>query len=354
MRTLDRYIGTAVAVNGFMVMVVLLALFLFTTFVGEAGYAGRNSYNYSDIAIYCLKIMPRQTYELFPMIALLGAMLGLGALANSSELIVMRAAGISVLRISGSVLKVGAIFVVLITIVGETYAPTLEFEAKEARAKAMGKTLSLSSRDGLWVKEGDLFIQVEKLLHQGDISHLTLYQLTESGEISTMTHAVKASYQENHWLLENVTITQFSDAGVAKSTLDEMSWKSELNPEVLGLVIVRPEHLSIRELFDYIGYLDANGLDAKPYALSLWSRILAPLGAAGMLLLAIPFVFGSLRSVSIGQRIMTGVLVGVGFYMFNNIFKRLGIIYDIPAFLSAAIPLVTLFVLWYLLMKRVR
>ena len=354
MRTLDRYIAQAVVINGFLVMVVLLALFFFTTFVGEVGYAGQKQYNMSDIAIYCIKIMPRQTYELFPMIALLGAMLGLGALANSSELIVMRAAGVSVMRITLSVLKIGALFVFIVTAIGELYAPALEMDAKEARAKALGKTLSLSSKDGLWVKEGELFIQVERLLHQGDISHLKLYKLTKEGDVSTITEAVKANYMNDHWLLEDVTTTVFSKDGVSTTHQEVMQWYSELNPEVLGLVIVKPEHLSMVELYDYIGYLDSNGLDSNEYALSFWSRVLAPLGAAGMLMLAIPFVFGSLRAVSIGQRIMTGVLFGIGFYMFNNIFKRIGIVYDIPPFLSAAIPLLILFFIWYMLMKRVR
>ncbi len=354
MRTLDRYIGTAVATNGLLVMTVLLALFFFTSFVGEVGYAGRNQYNYLDIAIYCIKIMPRQTYELFPMIALLGAMLGLGSLANSSELIVMRAAGISVIRITLSVLKVGAIFVVIITAIGEIYAPSLEQEAKEDRARAMGKTMSISAKDGLWVKEGDLFIQVEKLLHQGDISHLKLYKLNPNGEVSSLTTAEKASYNGRFWQLENVSQTEFTPIGVNTTRLNSMEWRSDLNPEVLGLVVVKPQHLSMLELYDYIGYLDANDLDSKPYALSLWSRLLAPIGAAGMLMLSIPFVFGSLRSVSIGQRIMSGVLIGIGFYMFNNIFKRIGIVYDIPAFVSAVIPLIALFMVWYFLMIRVR
>ena len=352
MNLLDRYIARMILLNSAMVMVVLMTLFFFSTFVAEVGSIGTHQYDFSSVIYFSTLLLPRQTYELFPMIALLGTMLGLGVLSSSSELTVMRAAGISIERVMLSVLKVGLIMVVAVTLLGELLAPRLELQARESRAHDLGKTLSHASKTGIWVKEGQQFIQIGRLLQSGLVLDLTLYEFDRNGQLLHITAAEEARFDQGHWRLYVVTTTRMLPRRVEVSQQATQIWATDLTPEVMGLVVVRPEHLSVIDLYEYVGYLDSNGLDSSAYAISFWNRLLAPLATAAMVLLAVPFVFGTNRGSGVGQRILVGVLLGIGFYLVNGIMRRIAQLYDIPPLLSALLPLLLLVIIFVLLRRR--
>ncbi len=354
MRLLDRYIGRSVVGHSLIVLVVLLALYFFSLFITELDSVGRGRYSLLHALGYTLLLIPRQIYELFPMVALLGSMLGLGALANNSELTVIRAAGVSVRRVLGSVIKVGMILVLVVTILGEVVAPRLERHALEWRAGLMQENVTVQTRGGLWARDGNTFFQLKNVLTTGIADDVTLYHLDQDFRVSEIVVAQHAVYQGQDWRLMDVLSTRFSEGGITTQHLDSLAWHSSLTPEVVGLVSIPPENLSIWDLAGYISYLTENGLDSGPYELSLWIRIMTPLATAGMVLLAVPFVFGSMRSVALGRRVTVGALVGIGFYMFNAIFSRLGLVYMLPPFFSAALPTVVIYLAWALMMRRIR
>jgi lipopolysaccharide export system permease protein len=353
-RLLDRYIGRSVVIHSLIVLVVLLALYFFSLFITELDSVGRGNYTVIHALGYTLLLIPRQIYELFPMVALLGSMLGLGALANNSELTVIRAAGVSVRRVLGSVLKVGMILVLVVAIIGEVVAPWLEKRALEWRASLMQENISVQTRGGLWARDGNTFFQIKNVLSTGIADNVTLYRLDENFRVNEIVVARHAVYQGEEWQLMDVLNTRFSDGAITTEHVDSIIWRSTLTPEVVGLVSIPPENLSIWDLSGYIGYLRENGLDSGPYELSLWIRVMTPLATAGMVLLSVPFVFGSMRSVALGRRVTVGALIGIGFYMFNAIFSRLGLVFLLPPFFSAALPTVLVYVAWALMMRRVR
>ncbi len=356
MRLLGGYIGKSIASHIMAVMLVLLSLYFFSTFVSEITDVGKGNYEIFDALQFSILLLPRQLYELFPLVALMGTMLGLGALANTSELTVMQAAGISVGQIIREVLKVGAVLVVIAVILGEVVAPPLEKEARSERARAMSKNLSLNVKTGLWARENGSFINIERLLINGRASGIHLYRFAPDGKLLQSTTARQGVYQEKEqsWMLMQVEHTFFGEQQITRQFEQSMAWKSSVTPEVVDVVAIPPENLSIRDLLDYLSYLQENELDAERYELSLWTRIVAPFATAGMILLAIPFVFGSLRSVGVGQRIVLGALIGIGFYLFNGIFGRVGLVYHLPPLLSALTPTALVYLLWYALMRRVR
>ncbi|HEY0635772.1 MAG TPA: LptF/LptG family permease, partial [Gammaproteobacteria bacterium] len=212
----------------------------------------------------------------------------------------------------------------------------------------------VQTRGGVWARDGNTFFQLKSVLSTGIADDVTLSRLDEDFRVNEIVVARHAVYQGKDWLLMDVLTSRFSEGAITTEHLDSITWHSSLTPSVVGLVSIPPENLSIWDLAGYITYLNDNGLDAGPYELSLWIRIMTPLATAGMVLLSVPFVFGSMRSVALGRRVTVGALIGIGFYLFNAIFSRLGLVYTMPPFFSAALPTVLVYIAWALMMRRIR
>lgn len=352
MKLLDRYIGRSVIGHTLVAFSILLIIYFFSTLVNEMGYVGKGGYNGANAVLYSLMLLPRQAYELFPMVALLGAILGLGALASNSELTVIRASGVSIKRIALAVSKAGLLMIVVIVILGEGVAPKLEKEASQLRLRALSKSVSLNTDSGLWAKDGESFIVIRRLNPDGKANGITLYHL-QGQHIDEIDTATRGEYRNGVWLLHNVKKTLFTEQGISVVQEKRMQWHSSLTPEVINLAAIAPENLAAWELYDYVDYLRDNGLASQRYEVALWIRLAMPLATGGMILLALPFVFGSTRSVGVGQRIMIGVLIGIAFYLVNGVFSRMGLIYDIPPVISAWTPTLLIYLAWFRLMRRV-
>ena len=356
MKTLDRYIARVVLAHSGVVMLVLLSVYVFMSFVDQMEDVGRGTYTFASAVAYVAMLIPRQIYELFPMIALLGTLLGLGSLASTSELTVIRAAGVSVRRITLSVFKVGLVMVLFAVIMGEVLAPPLEKQARVQRVTQLAKNISIGADDGVWVREDDTYINyinIGRLLPDGIASNVRIYRFDRQHRLVEAIAATRAEYTGRTWRLHNVRTSYIGTDAVRVTREKTRDWKAGLTPDVFRVAAVPPQNLSAWDLYQYVVYLRGNNLDSKQYELAFWIRVITPFATAGMVLMALPFVFGSLRSVGIGQRIMVGVLIGIGFYLFNAIFSRFGVVYELPPFLSAVLPTVVVFAVWWLLMRRV-
>ncbi len=353
MQILDRYIGRSVAVGVMMVMLVLLALYVFTSFAGEFGKIGRGSYTAWNAMEYILSQIPRRIYDFFPLSALLGTMIGLGGLASRSELVVVRAAGVSLIRIVVAVMKTGLMLMVVAVFIGEVVAPPVDQYVKIRRIKQLSEQITLNTSFGLWARDGTTFINIRRVESNGRLVGINLYQFDGHHRLQIQTHADTARHSGDAWTLHNVRRSIVTDAGVRVEHLPQLRWKTLLNPELIGVVSVSPQILPFWDLYAYIQYLHRNGLDASRYELTLWQKAVAPLTIAVMVLLAVPFVFGSLRSVGMGARILVGFLVGVSFYMLNQIAGHAGLVYHLPPVLSAAGPTVLALGFALYLLRRV-
>lgn len=353
MKILDRYIGVTVASHILVVMLVFLALFGFAGFVTEMEAIGKGKYGLTQAAQYVLLTLPGLAYQLFPPVALIGSIVGLGTLASSSELIVIRAAGVSLARIILSVMKVGALLMIAAVIVGEWLAPRAEQYAQTMRSAALAERISLKTQTGFWARDGQNVIHVRDILPDSALRDVSIYQFDERQRLRVVTHAQAASYRNEKWRLEDVARSRINDDGVTTERLPRAEWGALLSPAVLGVVAVKPDKLSAWGLHKYIDYLHDNGLSAERYQLAFWKKIFLPLATGVMLFLAIPFVFGALRSVGIGQRILVGALIGIGFYLFNQTFGYVGLVYDINPAFSAAFPVALFFAAGVMLMRRI-
>lgn len=354
MDILDRYIGRAMMGGVLAVTLVMIALDALISFAGETSDIGRANYGIWDAIVYILFTIPQKFYLMFPMIALLGTMLSMGALASNSELIAMRAAGVSVLRITLAILKTGVILTAFVIAIGEFVAPPAVQHAKLQRVNAMNAKISLNTDYGLWARDGDNYIHIRRVEDDGRLVGLNIYVYDDKQNLVETLSSPFAEYVEDHWVLYEVTRRSITPEKISQNFIATVQWQSLLNPEVVNVVSVTPDNLSVIKLRSYIEYLKTNGLSSKEYELSFWSKLIAPITIAAMIILAIPFVFGSLRNVGAGQRILIGFLIGLSFFIVNKLAGNAGLLYTDQPWLAAIMPTLLVLIVGVILVRRTR
>lgn len=354
MNILERYIARAVAGATLLVLVILLVLYAFATFINELDKVGRGTYHVWVALEYVVLTLPRRVGDLFPACALLGTMLGLGALASNSELVAVRAAGVSMARIALAVLKVGVVLMLGAYLVVDRLAPMTEQTALGKRAVALGKPMGIESGMGFWARDGDRYINIRKLYPGGRLGDIRIFEFDPQRRLRQVTRADAGRYEKTHWWFEGVSIGHIEAGGVRMESRSGMRWTSLLSPDLLNVVLVEVENLSAAELWSYVEYLRANQLDAIRYETAFWAKLTAPLTIGVMMFVAIPFAFGSLRTIGMGQRILVGALLGMGFYIFDNAFRSFGQVAQLNPWVSTLLPTGVFFLFGVWRMRRVR
>ena len=350
---LDRYIGRAVLTGILAVLALLLVLIGFFEVVAELEDVERG-YTTAMAYTYVLLGLPRYSYELFPVSTLLGCLIGLGMLAGNSELMAMRAAGVSIARIVLSVLKVGLLVLCAVVLVGEYLAPQAEQQAQRMKMEALSDQVSLKTRYGFWSRDGNTFINIRQVLPDAQLADLSLYEYDGEARLQRAVHAERASYQSGGWVMQEVLLSEFNAGGIDVSKLPELAWKTQLEPASLDVLTVKPHMLAAWDLWRYIDYLKNNGQASVSYEVAFWGKLAAPLVTLVMLFLSIPFVFGSLRSAGVGQRIFVGAMLGIVFYLLNRAFSYMAVVYSLNALFATALPLLLFFTLAVWMFRRVR
>jgi len=363
MRLLDRYIGSSIISSLLIVTGVLVALFTFMSFFEQLDDIGRGHYDTGQALLFTLLNIPTLVYQLMPMATLLGCIIGLGMLANNSELIVIRSAGVSLARIAWSVIKIGILVIIVLVLIGEWLAPKSLQMAQQLRANALSDNVNIGSQAGLWAKDGFTMINARELLPGDRLGDVSIYRLDQQYRLVELLRAEFAAYRNGQWTLNNVessavsTDTSVSDTPATETVTTEhhatLNWNTSISPDLINVVAVKPETLSVWGLYQYTQYLRKNGLSVGRFEQTLWSKFTTPVIAMLMVLLSIPLVFGSMRSVSISQRIFVGVLIGVGFNILNRLANYAGLVYDMNIAVYMLSPIVLAAVFTYFMYKRV-
>ena len=338
MKILDRYIAVAIATGTGIALLVILGLEIFFQILGQLDVIGVGSYTLWKMLLFVALGIPQSLYELFPMAALLGSLVGMGTLAAGSELIAMRASGVSVWRIVRSVLQAGMLMLVVVIAIGELLAPQAEHYGQTLRASAINRGVSFLGTLGLWVRDGNYYINVKTILTEEKLADVTIYEFDSDNRLAEIMTAVKANYSNDAWQLLDVERTQFPGDRVEVHRVDRLERQDLVTPELLSVVVLKPQAMSVIDIIRLIESLEENGLDAQQYRYAFWARLMTPVSSLVMLLVSVPFVFGSLRSVSSGQRIFTGILVGFAFYIVTQISSQMGQVYALNPLLSSFVP----------------
>ncbi|MFI3158011.1 MAG: LPS export ABC transporter permease LptG [Methylococcaceae bacterium] len=355
MNVLTGYIVREILKGSFVAVLLLLTLFNLFTFSDELKDLGKGSYGLKEIFYYLALTSPTVFYELMPASALLGSLFILGAMGNNRELIAMRAAGLSVLGIIRAVMLAGAILVVISILVGEFVAPVAERAARVIKVTAQNEQVVMNAQYGLWLREGKKFINVRKIQDDGSLADISIYELDEQRHLRHSTHADKAVFQGNQqWKLEQIKQSDISIQQMAATSQNEQLWQSSIAPDLLEIVVVSPNNLSMYDLAMYIDFLKDNHQKSHEFELAFWGRVMNPLVVLIMLLVSAPFVIGVTRGINVGGRMMIGVVIGMGFNIIDKIVGHIGLIYDLYPPLMAILPSLTVLALALVALNRVQ
>jgi len=351
MKLIRRYIRQHVLYGIVGALLVLVSLYAFSLFISEIDKVGRGSYDLSSAALYVLLTLPRRIYELFPTAALIGALFGLGSLANHHELIVLRASGVSINRIVSIVLRLGLGLMVFVIAFGEWIVPLSEQAAQNLRTEALYNRPTLNTEYGYWSRDGQRFINVGHIHMNGELQHIRLYDFDDDFQLKRVLTAQKAQFHDQNWQLLGVEEKIFHLDTVQQVFSESLHVEGLLEQDLLKILVVKPEYLSLWGLHQYINYLNSSGQSSRLYELAFWKKVFSPLIMLVMIYSAMSFIFGPLRSVTTGKRIFLGVIVGVVFHMLSQILHYAGLVYHLNLLLSVATPAV-LFLLWGVFMMR--
>jgi lipopolysaccharide export system permease protein len=414
MRKINRYISRSVTGAISMVLLVIMALMLISGFIDEIGSV-RGNYTFTEMLIYVGLTMPRRLYEIIPFACLIGCLIGLGILANSSELVIMRAAGISVKRITWMVLKPVSLFILFGIFLGEFVTPYTDQVSESRRAIALEKRTADAREGSMWNREGDEYMRFNAVLPRGVLYGVTRYKFDSERNLLEASFSKQAIYQGGYWQEEDILVTHFEQAPIESGPVGESEpvapepganagnttaattetavtagngnsqaansqsdiagaptlggalvrgtrneqiqtrrWETPLSPGLLNILVAEPEALSLRSLRYYIKYLKEQNLISSDYSLAFWQKLLQPLATASLVLIAISFIFGPLREVTMGQRIFTGVVFGVVFRLTQDLLGPSSVVFGFAPLIAVMVPIGFCLALGIYLLNRTR
>ncbi len=355
MNILDRYLYRTVLLYTFMVMAVLLTLGALFLFISQQSDIGVGSYSAGEAFLFTLLNLPQQAFELLPIGAMIGALMGLGNLASGSELVVTRASGVSVWRIGWPVGLAGLTLSLMMYGIGEYAAPPLAQLAKREKTTNKMTDVSFAGSSSAWVKDGSLILRVQTGEVDQAFGGVSLFHLDGATRLHSIERAERISVATaGRWQLHNVATTRFFDDHVESEVVSGITMQSSVNPEFLGLAATDPQLLTLRGLRSYIDHLRRNNLETSLYEIGFWSRIARLFAVIVVCLLALPFVFGPLRTTGAGTRTVIGVLLGVVFFLITRTVENGGQLFGLNPALVGWLPTAVIGVCTLVAISRTR
>ena len=373
MKTIRRLIYGEVLVSIALVALGFLALFFFFDLVDELQFLGKNNglptglptasdiYQIRHALLYVGLLIPNHLYELLPISVLIGTIFVMARLAQSSEYTILRTSGLDPWRALRMLLSLGAFFVVLSFLIGDYLAPLSERTAQLLKARYQG--VLTVGQTGAWLKEkqanNSYVVNVKTLSPQSDMRNVQIFEFDNKGLVMSTMRAAQASFGEGGaWVLRSVDRVEFSvrsatatvtvtpatkalapvTAGVTRSRIDNFRWPTDITQEMVSVALLKPERMATLDLFNYIQHLDANGQTAQRYEIEFWKKVFYPLSCLVMVILALPFAYLHFRSGGIATYVFAGVMIGISFFLLNNVFGYIGNLQNWQPWLAAATP----------------
>lgn len=359
MTLIDRYIARQVLWFTGLVVVVLVTLGGLFSFIEQQSDVGVGTFGMLDALVVTGLKVPKQVGQLLPVAALLGALLGLGNLARGSELIVMRAAGVSVVRVALATAGAGVLLCALGGVVAEYVAPPLETYANEVRTFGKYSNFSFAGRSGIWLKDGSRIVTVQEQGSDSLYGGVYIFDLGTDQKgyprLSAVRRASKAALAaDGEWLLGDYESIELGERTVLAVREPSHRFATSINADLLGSAVQDPDVLPIRGLYRYVAHLRANGLESRTWEIALWSRVARLLSTVVLTVLAVPFVFGPLRSSGAGSRMAIGIGIGILYVLVNRALENSGGVYGLSPLIVGWSPLAALMVITSVAISRTR
>lgn len=358
MSIIGRYLGREILSAVTFVLVGFLALFTFFDFVNELADIGRGGYRLQHALAFLALGLPSHAYELMPIAALIGTIYALAQFATHSEFTAMRASGLGRRAALAQVARIGLVFAVATVIIGEVLTPPADRLAQRIRLSALGTSVASEFRTGLWVKDAlrsadgkvqsSRFVNVATLMPDTSLRAIRVFEFDPTFRLQQILSADSGNFQPpDSWRLTNVQATRFEPVSAQgdsqlirarRTVLPEVVWRSELTPNIVGVLMVTPERMSAWNLAQYVRHLRENQQRADRYEIALWTKIVYPIAVIVMMTLALPFGYLQQRAGGTGYKVFAGIMLGIGFHFLNGLFSHLGLLNTWPAWVAASVP----------------
>ncbi len=355
--TLNRYIFKAISLGVLLAIAIFLSLDILIGFISQVNVVGRGDYTIGSALFYTLLTIPDSIYQNFAVSAVVGVMLGLGALAASSELVVIQSSGVSRMKVATVSVSTLLVWLLPMMMMGEYVVPPAKLLAESYRATKLNKDVGLGVNSGVWIRDGNIIFNATPVGSGYDerrknivMNDVTVYELDDKLKVVKVSKAEKATHKGDSWELLNIQVTEFVESGVETKTIDWQLWPSRIEPEILGITHSRPKNLSIRDIVKYKNFQENKDHIPIKYDIALWSKITYPFMVIATALTGLPFLFGLLRSGGFGQRLLIGIMLGIVFNLANRTLLNIGEVFNIhPAVVTilpaASIVILTLWIL---------
>ena len=364
MRLYEKYFARQIYVTFVFILFAFSGLFFFFDLISELNSVGHGNYKFGYAVLRVALQTPSRFYEIIPVAALISAIYVFAQMAANSEFTIFRVSGLATNQALRSLLKIGMPLVIITYLIGEFVGPYADQLSERVRLQALGASVSSNFQSGVWVKDtlaarenGEQvtrFVNVGSLSPDSTISNVRIYEFDSKFQLQNVRIAQTGRYEPpGHWLLTGVTETELTpikpisgqpaDAlnPVYRSqqvSLPEYRLRSDLTPQILSVLLVSPERMSIINLFRYIQHLRENQQDTQRYDIALWRKLLYPFAVFVMLVLSLPFAYLHTRAGVVGVKVFGGIMLGMSFQLLNTLFSHIGTLNTWPAPLTAATP----------------
>ncbi len=353
MKILDLYIGRYLIRYITVTIMVLLGLFTFATFIDEVGNIKEGQYGIWNVLQYVLLKIPKNLYEIFPIASLIGAILGLSVLARDSELTAMRAAGVSIRRIAGSVSMVGIVLGLIVLLLGEVISPYTE--TRSLQIKNTSSNISQKDDFGVWMRDNNTYVNIGEILPDLTLLNVKIFEFDSQNHLRFLSVAQEGQFTQNdrRWLLKGLKRTMINAESSQADAVTEAYWVTSVSPQILAVFKIQPDQLSVWQLSRYINHLKTNKQETNQYELVFWSKLVKPFATIFMLILAIPFVFKSARSGDLGRSLFFGIMVGLSFFILDKAFTFFVPLFNLSPLFGAMFPALVVLFLSFIMMRRI-
>ena len=349
MKTIRRLVYTEVVGAVVFVAIGFLALFFFFDFIDEVPNVGKGAtpYRLTQALLFVSLRIPSHLYELMPIAVLIGTIFVMARLAQSSEYTILRTSGLGPWRALRTLLALGLFFTVVTFATGDYLAPVADRTGQLLKARMEGRlTVGLT---GAWLKERQRYnsysVNVGALTPDGNMQNVRIFEADSRGFLVSVTQAPKAVFADDGaWVLENAERREFHQAGdnaMSKVELvkaPRLRWPTEITPEMVSVALLKPDRMSTIDLFQYVRHLEANNQTSQRYEIEFWRKVFYPMSCMVMVVLALPFAYLHFRTGGITAYVFGGVLIGISFFLLNNVFGYIGNLRTWVPWLTAAAP----------------
>jgi lipopolysaccharide export system permease protein len=338
MKIYSRYLYQELVSSITLMTVALIALFAFFDLIQELESLGKGTYGLGQVVVFVLLSIPGHVYEVVPVAVLIGSLYTLAQFARNSELVVLRTSGLSLMELGRPLFGAGLVFALITFIGGELVAPMSEKSAQSMRIKATDSVVAQDFRSGMWVKDGNSFVNIEDVFPDAGLLNVHIYEFDPDFRLRMISNAKTANYKDGRWELVDVNQTSFGAEKIRSQNFPQANWQSVIKPELLNVLLVVPEKMSAWNLYFYIKHLGDNHQKTTRHEIALWSKMVYPVACLVMVVLALPFGFLQQRSGGVSAKIFAGIMLGIGYQVLNRVFVHVGLLNDWAPPISATVP----------------